>query len=184
MESCCCQGSCPGSRRVKKRGSILFQRRQEMGSATARFECTLSFRDGCSLNNTTSVYVLCDVVKLMGSFGSHCTRWSRILASDIDTTRTYEVVENDARVAHWKKVQWKKRKSEIMKLYDVLEIQWDNGSKQNLRVPLDVQRAEIMMFSYGWDNRVYDWKKILLQEFISNVVEMGTKFDLCDVLVR
>ena len=83
-----------------------------------------------------------------------------------------------------KKVQWEKRKSEIMKLYDVLEIQWDNGSKQNLRVPLDVQRAEIMMFSYGRDNRVYDWKKILLQEFISNVVEMGTKFDLCDVLVR
>ena len=53
------------------------------------------------LNNTTSVYVLCDVVKLMGSFGSHCTRWSRILASDIDTTRTYEVVENDVRVARW-----------------------------------------------------------------------------------
>ncbi len=83
-----------------------------------------------------------------------------------------------------KKVQWEKRKSEIMKLYDVLEIQWDNGNKQNLRFPLDVQLTGIMVFSYGRDNRVYDWKKILLQEFISNVVEMGTKFDLCDVLVR
>ena len=41
------------------------------------------------------------MVKLIGPFGSHCTRWSRILASDIDITRTYEVVENDARAARW-----------------------------------------------------------------------------------
>ena len=71
-----------------------------------------------------------------------------------------------------------------MKLYDVLEIQWDNGNKQNLRFPLDVQLTGIMVFSYGRDTRVYDWKKILLQEFIRNVVEMGTKFDLCDMLAR
>ncbi len=70
-----------------------------------------------------------------------------------------------------------------MKLYDVLEIQWDNENKQNLRFPLDVQLTGIMVFSYGRDNRVYDWKKILLQEFIHNVVEMGTKFDLCDMLM-